>query len=211
MGTLKVEERERLELRLECESEDMQNEFAILAAKTMLSLSELNVPPVKKLKFLIENSKFYRKVYEAIENVDDFNSVMSCLSDYWSFFDYQLLELIIRTFCGNLTDKLEEYEGKFKEFCQRRLCEVPKGALGVRAENGDALYLKIDDNFSYKKTKVLDVKKLEYRLSKLLDTELVLLRIDEGCLELIFICLSDMPELNSLLKQQLKQLGIIYM
>ena len=204
------EERARLERRLIDESNKMRNAFATLAYKTRASLLTHNVS-VRALKFLIENSEFYDKVYESIEDIDDFDKVMSCLSDYWSFFDYHLLEFIIKSCCSELTGMLEEYEGQFKLFCQRRLCEVPEGELEVRAEDKGSLCMKIDDRFRYKKSKVLDIKELEHKLSKLLDTKLVLRKIEKGCLELTFICLHAGPPLSSQLKQQLRELGVLKM
>ena len=166
---------------------------------------------MEALKFLIENSEFYEKVYEVIEEIENFNKVMSRLSDYWSFFDYHLLEFIIKSCCTELTDMLEEYEHQFKLFCQRRLCEVPEGRLEVRAEDKEVVCMKIDDRFGYKKSKVLDIKELEHKLSQLLDTKLVLRKIDEGCLELTFIFLRARPPLSSHQKQQLRKLGVLKM
>lgn len=63
LDTLEREERTKLEGELIDESKKMHNDFATLAYNTIISLST-NVQ-VEHLKFLIENSSFYRsKVYE---------------------------------------------------------------------------------------------------------------------------------------------------
>ena len=203
-----VEERVDLERRLIAESSKMQNQFQSLASQTRDSLLAQCIS-VSSLEYLFRGSSF-TLVYKAIKDINEFNDLMSCLSDYWSFFNYELLQFIIKRYCRGLTDELEKYKGEFKLFCERRLCEVPEGTLGVKAEEKKCMCcLKMDNKFSYKYSKIGDIKNLEDELSNLLNRKLILRRIDEGCLNITFICLSCKPLLTSLLKQQLRRLGVL--
>ena len=68
--------------------------------------------------------------------------------DYWSFFNYELLEKLIRHFCAGsatLIEKLQSYISDFKKYCQRRVSEVPHGTLkseGTKSHNSLEFTLK---------------------------------------------------------------------
>lgn len=100
-----------------------------------------------------------------------------------------------------------EYESSFKHYCERRLCELP---ADIFAKKGDAnnLYVKIDKHFS--EATADDIKKLAVRLSELLETNLYILKIDEGCIRLttITVCSIHTP-LTPEQVQGLKKMKVI--
>ncbi len=155
----------------------------------------------------------YTKAYKAVEEISDLDELILKLSDYWSFFDYEILTFIInKCQCTNIAADLRNYEDRFKSYCQRRLCEVPKGTIKIKAKDRHRFYLKCDENFSYNKSKLWDIKILSDKLSKLLDTKLVLRHIKKGCLELTFTALSDVHfPLSGQQKEELKEIGIVRM
>ena len=131
------------------------------------------------------------------------------LGDYWWFFDYELLSLIINRHCMELKPELELYITSFKEYCERRICEVP---IDVFKERGDEynLYVKCDHNFD--KNTLSDVKDIEGKLSDLLETELYLLGVEEGCVKLVFtnLCAITSP-LTLKQMEELKELKVIHL
>lgn len=123
------------------------------------------------------------------------------LADYWSFFDYEFLSLIIERHCQELKQDLKNYESSFIEYSKRRLCELPTDVFENRGD-GQNLYVQIDRNFDM--ITVEDIKKLEGRLSELLKTELYLLKIEEGCILLTFLNLCGVSTLTTLNIEQVK-------
>lgn len=201
------EEREALEGRLKQESLEIKADFAVLSAKTK-KLLEQKKTASQDIIFLF---KSYSKLYKAIKQYKNFNKLLLKLSDYWSFFDYDILQLIIRSYCNELIDEFIEYEEKFKSYCRRRLCEVPDGIVGVKTSK-DYVFCKYDEMFSYEKTRLWDVKVLNAKLSKLLKTKLVLRSIREGCIEITYVMLCDiLYPLSTKQMAQLKRLNIVRM
>ena len=132
------------------------------------------------------------------------------MKDHWSFFNYDFLGLIIKGFCTELQPDFEKYILEFKKYCQRRLCEVPADIFETRPNEKNNLYVKCDHYFD--KLTLKEAKDLECRLSDLLATELYLLRIEEGCVQLVFGSLCDLTTkfpLNGQQKEQLSEMGIL--
>ena len=208
---LSEEKKESLKVRLENESREMKNKFGVLVTKTRTSLlSKAGI--VQGLKCLIANSDYYEKVYNKIKKVKKFDKLILLLSDHWSFFDFGLLELVIQSFCiDDRMGDLDTYKEAFEVYCKRRLSEVPDKFL-KEGSYSDSFCLKLDENFTYRNTTLLDIKRLQYKLSKLLKMELVLLHFKEGCLELTLIsltCALPLPVWDSQLTKDIKELGII--
>ena len=132
------------------------------------------------------------------------------MTDHWSFFDYKFLGLIIDGFCTELQADMARYELEFKKYCERRLCEIPADVFETRPNEKNNLYVKCDHYFD--KITLKEAKDLELRLAKLLDTELYLLRVEEGCVQLVFGSLCDLSTklpLNKLQKEQLSEMKIL--
>ncbi len=70
--------------------------------------------------------------------------------DFWSFFDYKILGAIITSFCFDLKPDFDVYVLNFKEYCNRRVCEVP------------------DDSYSTKLSKSEEKKNLHIKLTRIL-------------------------------------------
>lgn len=168
------------------DSDEMQWKFAILVDRTRESLETQKVT-CSTLSVLLQHSQ-ENKILNLTRKCKTIRKLFLKLADYWTFFDYEFLRYIIVRHCSELKSELTEYESSFKQYCKRRLCELPANVFGNTGDRNN-LYVKIDRNFTTSKVK--DVKKLECRLSRLLDTELCLLKVEKGCIKLTFTCLSE--------------------
>ena len=139
------------------------------------------------------------------ETKEDVRELFLELWNYWSFFDYEFLSIIIDRFCSDLKSELQAYISSFKEYCERRICEIPSDVFKKREDDDYNLYVKCDHNFD--KDTVKNVKDLECHLSDLLDTELYLLGVEEGCLKLQFSCFCSIS--TPLNPKTLKELKIL--
>jgi hypothetical protein len=179
--TLSPGEQEGLEAELEFQSKEMKNKFASIACKTMVSLQKLEQQEehgetCENLKVLIKHS--YEHLCTLFEGEIRVNKLFMKLADHWSYFDYELLSLMINTYCGSeLRRALEEYKSDLEKHCRCRSVDVPANVLKLKL---------ICENTVQKEIKYLEVK-----LSQLLKKPLRLLAIKEGCIQLVFGALKN--------------------
>jgi hypothetical protein len=176
--TLSSEQREELVAELRVQSEAIQNKL-IIVDRTMESLEDQKIS-CQQLKALFKFSSYksYCTLFEDGMSVNDLFFKLS------AFFDYELLTLIIERRCPGLGDELEQYKSDLGEYCLRRIVEVPAHMLTGKSTSKDTLTIKYEKEF-YDIT-LNDIKHLQVRLSLLLKTPLRLLKIEEGCTELMF-------------------------
>ena len=200
-----MEERERLIGRLKLESGKMKNKFAILVDKARASLQQQNIS-ANDLKVLITHSDRNELVnlFKKKKNSKSIPDLFCALRNYWSFFDYKLLSLIIERHCPELMSELDAYEDNFRTFCRRRLCEIPKDIFKTKKVHKNNLYVKYNQKVDQMKLET--AKELELKLSELLEIELYLLEVQEGCVELVFHSLCDLDENIPLRRYQQLQL-----
>ena len=205
---LTEEQKDELIERLTSESDRIKTQFAVLVSKTSISLKNNDVS-VGNLKLTLK-SLGLDELVEKIYNESDLTEALITASDYWSFFDYETVTSIISSYCTNLQQEAESYISSFKIYCQRRLCEVPIDNFKTEIHKKTTkLHVKMDETFTIPLNKV---KKIERKLSSLLDTSLRLLKIEDGCIELIFSCLRKIHllfPLNSQQEEDLLQMGVL--
>lgn len=185
----------------------MQDKYAILVDKTREALERQNKTS-DDLRVLIKHSH-KSKLFVLFKKKKSISKLFLKLSDCWSFFDYEFLLMIIDRFCTELTSDIKEYLSHFEQYCQRRLCEVPNDVFKAKKGHKNNLYVKCDEKFE--KITLDRVKKLELKLSKLLGTDLYLLRVDEGCIELIFYSSCELFPLNDQQCDELFEMEILRM
>ena len=196
--------------RLKMESNEIRRRFALVVDRARESLEKQKLIS-EDLKILIKHAE-ENKLYEIFEQNRTIKALFLALFDHWSFFDYEILWLIISRFCTELRREMEDYIAEFKIYCQRRLCEIPVDVFKTRPDDTNNLYVKCDKTFD--KITLEEAKELELRLSKLLDTELYLLRVEEGCVQLVFRSLCDLSTkfpLHKLQKKQLFEMKILHL
>ena len=196
------EERKRLIGRLKLESGRMKNEFAILVDRAKESLQQKKVSAMD-LEVLVmhSTSNDLAILFKEGKNIHE---LFCDLSKYWSFFDYEFLALIIKRHCPELSSELDKYEDHLKIFCQRRLCEIPSDIFQTKIGHKYNLYVKYNQKVDVMKLET--AKELELKLSELLDTDLYLLEVQEGCVELVFHSLCDLDKNIPLRRYQQLQL-----
>ena len=173
-----------LKSRLISEFMSIREDFNVLVVKTLEELERVD-GCIKKLKSLIQHSDDHRPLLELFVEADDICTLFYKFSDYWSFFDYELLRMFIKRF-GNvaLKHEMEQYLTRLEEFCYRQLTEVPKTVKTKSTEKNIEVFVKIDQKFSG--ITMSEVKILEHELEEMIKTKLCLLKINDGCILLTF-------------------------
>ena len=191
--------------RLLDESQDMLFDFRHLVSTARKSLIQQNIPPedlvaellsldvldpvLNKAKVPGTDTPVFRECQEKLQEAKSINAVFFIIKDYFSFFNYKIIECIINEF-GTKDDQeaVRSYKETFERYCKHRVFECPPHIYGSRSESGLAcLVVKKDDvlgNFSMN-----ELKLFHYRLCRILQvTEhtLQLLSVEEGCLQLTF-------------------------
>ena len=128
--------------------------------------------------------------------------------NYWSFFDYELLALVINNCCDELNWMLTDYVTTFKAYCCRRVSEVPTPFTSVRGKHY-TIRVKLAKEFD--SLTMNEVKDVEARLIKIIKTDLHLLKFESGCIVIVFTSLSkdDMLPLTEVQKCELFQLSVL--
>lgn len=195
--------KERLLCWLEVESEKIESEFSGLVDKAKTSL-EKNEITCSDLVVLIGYSP-WKKIVDVFNKASSISVLFQNLGQYCSFFDYELISYIISRKCPELVSDLDEYVSKFNKYCQKRLCEVPVDVFKMKNHIHN-LYVKYDGTVDIKLERI---KKLECRLSELLGIDLYLLKVEDGCIKLVFGRTHDLAPLNSQQREELSKLGIL--
>lgn len=206
-------ERQRLIGRLEGESQSIRLEFATLVHSTETALNHRHIAP----KTLVQKFSYYdaslRSEFSKTESIED---IFFVANDYWSFFNYDLLEYVINTFTLSTASILAQYITNFQEYCKRRLCECPSDVAGSYKESGRRIVLKLDDKMSVQRSTLQDLRRLQDQACKVTGvTVMQLLKIEEGCLHLVYrIPHQSIEKINFLpadKKQELTDIGILSM
>ena len=162
------------------ESDDIRDEYAILVTETSKSLTS-TIKSIPALKIALEPYRISEL------NECDVEEILQKAFHHCWFFSFRILRMIIDQF-GTSSDKerLEKYEKHFKEFCQRRLSEVPIDALNPPGKSkGTTFYIKTDKTFDVP----VDIYKIQSELTRLLKKPVYLRSVEDGCIVLGFYIL----------------------
>ena len=196
---LTPEQQEGLSIRLCVESEDIVHKFWRLHSRVYESLRERNVPVDRLVAHLLSLRAFdpmykdsqkpvLQTFFQELQNAGSIEKVLFIIRDYFSFFNYRVIEHIVE---GLGTDQdrveLQNYEKEFDQYSKRRVYECPP-VYGSKSDADHAdLVVKVDS--VYKDFTVKELQKFQYRLSRVLHVSprsvLRLCRVEEGCLLLI--------------------------
>jgi len=124
--------------------------------------------------------------YSDLMKAETVPKVFIALSNYFSFFNYDIIDLIINEL-GTEEDKqeLQKYKNEFKLYAERRIHECPK--FGTVSETGHAdVIVKIDSH--YDNYTVQELWGFRKRVSEILCTSFLLrlCQVEEGCLQVLF-------------------------
>ena len=197
---LTPEQQEGLSIRLCVESEDIIRKFWRLHSRVYESLRQRNVPVERLVVHLLSLGAFdpvskdsqkpvLQTFSQELRNARSIEDVLLAIKDYFSFFNYHVIEHIVDEL-GTDQDRVElqNYKKEFEEYSKQRIYECPPVYGPMSGADHADLVLKLDS--VYEKFTVKELKKFEYRLSRILHVSpqsvLRLCRVEEGCLQLIF-------------------------
>ena len=196
---LSPEQQEGLRIRLCVESEDIVRKFGHLHSRVYESLCKRNVPVDKLVTHLLSLGAFdpvhkdsqkpvLQAFFQELQNAGSIEKVLFIIRDYISFFNYHVIEHIVNEL-GTDQDRVElqNYEKEFDEYSKRRVYECPPEYGSKNDADHADLVVKVDS--VYEDFTVKELKKFQYRLSRILVTPqsvLCLCQVEEGCLQLIF-------------------------
>lgn len=169
-------DREMLESQLDKESMLWKLKFSSLFVRTRLSLEKQGYTVTDLREFFM---KHIPKLYKDSKNETDFSLAWDSIMKYMSFFDYEILYYVIKTFCGDdLKQEMEKYISEFQVYCKRRLCELPQDIFPF-PENKDKGNMYFVINKHYNDITASEIKELQVLLSEILNTTFCTLRIDK--------------------------------
>ena len=182
------------------ESEDIERKFSHLQSRVYESLRERNVPVDRLVTHLLSLRAFdpvlkgsqkpaLQAFSKKLWNAGSIEKVLFIIRDYFSFFNYHMIEHIVVEL-GTEQDRVElqNYEKQFDQYSKRRVYECPPEYGSMSKDDHADLLLKVDS--VYEEFTVKELKKFQCRLSRIFcvssQSVLRLCQVEEGCLQLIF-------------------------
>ena len=127
--------------------------------------------------------------FHKLEAADTIPKLFLVLKDYFSFFNYHVIEHIIKEL-GTEEDKavLRRYKEDFIQYAKRRIFEcLPEFGPISDADHAD-IFVKVDSQ--YDNYTVAQIEQFRHKLSEILRVSfqgiLRLCRVDKGCFQLMF-------------------------
>ena len=186
--------------RLQFESQKIIMRFQELLSATVKSLIRRNVSQDELLIHVMALGAFkpvfkesqvpaFHHCSQKLTAADTIPKVFLILKDYFSFFNYHIIEHIIKEL-GTEEDKaeLQRYKEEFNQYAKRRIFKcIPQFGPVSDADHAD-IFVKLDSQ--YDEYNVTEVKWFCHELSEILHISsqgiLRLCRVDEGCFQLMF-------------------------
>ena len=200
LSGLTHEQQQELRGRLQFESQEIIIKFQKLVSATIKSFQERCVPLDDLVSYVmalgafdpvLKKSQvpvFYHR-FEKLKAADTIAKVFMVLNNYFSFFNYHILENIIEEL-GTEEDKerLKTYKEHFNTYAKRRIFECPSEFGPVSDAGHVDIIVKLD--VQYKNFTVADIEIFCHKLSEIVHVSsqgiLCLCRIDKGCIQLTF-------------------------
>ena len=174
--------------------------FQELVSATIESLIRRNVSQDKLVSYVMTLGAFdpvlkepqlpvFRYCFKELKAANTIYEIFMVLNDYFSFFNYQLIEHIIKSL-GTEEDKaeLQRYKKDFNQYAKRRIFEcLPEFGPVSDADHAD-IFVKVDSQ--YENYTVAEIEEFRHALSEILRVSsqgiLRLCRVDKGCFQLMF-------------------------
>ena len=214
---LSAKEKDALFERLLQESSEIRLAFTMLESNITMSLLGNTEVDGTCIHDLLKSLNLMH--YKVLAGLYSTGEVMGNLNEFWSFFDYGLLEHITQKF-GSVTDResLEKYKRSLVEYSQRRLFECPASIASPAKENEKMLILKRRDRRTFLSDLTLnEVKIFSGIFKKQMDVDdcdmrLISYERDDQSLELKFAIVSsvsaDLFPLSDDKKEKLEYLDV---
>ena len=198
LSGLTHEQQQELGGRLRIESQKIMIRFQKLVSATIKSFQKRCVPLDDLVSHVMTLGAFkepcvqmpvFHHYFKELKAADTIPKVFMVLNDYFSFFNYHIIEHIIEEL-GTEEDKadLNRYKEHFNQYAKRRIFEsLPEFGPVSDADHSD-IFVKLDaqyDNYT-----VAQIEDFRHKLSEILHLSsqgiLRLCRVDKGCLQLMF-------------------------
>ena len=174
--------------------------FQELVSATIESLIQLNVSPTVLVSHVIAVVSFdpvfkepqvpvFHHCFQELRAADTIPKVFLILIDYFSFFNYHIIEHIIKAL-GTEKDKaeLQKYKEDFNQYAKRRIFECPPEFGPVSDVHHADIFVKVDAQ--YENYTVAEIEVFRHKLSEILrvssESALRLCRVEKGCIQLTF-------------------------
>ena len=221
------EQQQELEGRLQFESQQIMLQFQKLVSATIKSLIKRNVPLDELVSHFMTLGAFGPVVkepnlpllqfcFQKLEAADTIPKIFLVLKDYFSFFNYEIIEHIIEVL-GTKKDKakLHSYKDKFHQYARRRIYECGPHFGSESETDQPKIFVKLDSR--YDNYTGVGIKAFCCTLCEALHISsqgvLRLCRVEKGCLQLTFQVPSFVQQkifpLSSEQKKTLTDMGII--
>ena len=201
-------QKDDLRERLRFESRKIMMEFQALVSATIKSLIRRKVPLDELVSHVMTLGAFdpvFKKpqvpLFEdcliKLKAADTIPKVFLVLYNYFSFFNYDIIEHIIEVL-GTREDKaeLQSYKYKFDQYARRRIYECGPQFGPENETDHPNIFVKLDSRYDY--YTVAEIKGFCRRLSEMLHVSsrgvLRLCQIQRGCFQLTFQVPSFVPQ-----------------
>ena len=200
VSRLTPEQQRKLRSRLRVESQEIMFKFQQLLSIVYKSLCEQKVSVDTLVTHLLSlgaldpvskqsQKPLLQTYFQELQNAGSIENVLWVIRDYFSFFNYRVIEHIVNGL-GTDQDKVElkDYKKDFSQYSKRRIFECPPVYGPMSNADHTDLVLKVDS--AYDQFTVEELDNFEYKLSRIFGVSpqsvLRLCRVEEGCLQLIF-------------------------
>ena len=190
--------------KLNLEAEEIDDEFGYLAseigssfharnidiAKLKIHLSTIEYIKVRSLPTENREQQLLNPILDRIKSSQSVSDIFILLANFWSWFNYRLLERLLKRF-GNHNEKhlLEEYVSKLKHFLQRYVYEMPSSIHSPKTLDSFTKFrAKLSDKM--KSAKAEELPMIQAGFARILGIDahaLMLTTIGCGCVELEFL------------------------
>ena len=194
---------------LDRETTHMRREFAGLVHKVIASIKMARVEvkslatffqQIECVNAVLVSAKSSRLLFtpQVIHELEsgDVDDIFRILKDYYSWFNFDLIEDIIKGLCSNnvaLKRDLSDYKDSMKQYCKNRLFEVSDSPNVFGEHRGDArpCIFKIDEEWETMRfSELKTIKTIICDILRLKGVALFLRTVSNGCVELMF----DIPK-----------------
>ena len=199
LSGLTHEQQQELRGRLRCESQMIMMRFQKLVSATIKSFQRRCVPLDDLVSHVMALGAFepvfkesqvpvFHLHFNELKAADSVPKVFMVLNDYFSFFNYHILEHIIEEL-GTEQDKaeLQRYKEDFNQYVKRRIFECLPEFGPVSSTDHADIFVKVDSQ--YENYSVAQIEDFRHKLSEILGVSpqgiLRLCRVDKGCFQLM--------------------------
>ena len=193
------EQQQELKGTLRSESQKIMIRFQKLVSATIKSFERRCIPLDELVSHFMTLGPFdpvfkepqvslFQYCFHKLEAADTIPKVFLVLKDYFSFFNYHIIEHIIEEL-GTQEDKaeLQKYKEDFNQYAKRRIFEsLPQFGPVSNTDHAD-IFVKVDSQ--YENYTVAEIVRFRQKLSEILRVSskgiLRLCRVDKGCFQLM--------------------------